>query len=149
MKSISQLNRSPLLYRQQQDLRQLIMHRIPTYIEILDKNIQGKLTAADPHDTKDEKGNYKPLNKRRKMIVELSASKLKSIEILFSKALPSLQQAEWTSGSPLEDLSDEELMARLKLMLGQRPDLAEKLFNESTVAIDAVAEVEKDGAKAN
>ena len=124
---------SPLLTKASQNLRQQIQNKIPAYIEILDKNIHGVLTIPDPHDMKDKNGHYKPLSKRRQIVTELSQSKLKSIEILMSRALPILQSTEHRDISPIEQMSEDDLVGRLKLILGQRPELAERLFNENTI----------------
>lgn len=124
---------SPLLTKATQNLRQQIQNKIPAYIDILDRNIHGRLTIPDPHDVKDRAGNYKPLSARRQIVTELSQSKLKSIEILFSRALPMLQSTEHRDISPIEQMSEDDLVGRLKLILAQRPELAERLFEENTI----------------
>ncbi len=137
---------SPLLTKSVNNLRQLIQNKCPAYIEILDKNIHGELTIADPHDSKDKEGNYKPPSKRRRIFTELSMSKLKSIEILLDKALPDLKVSEHRDVSPLEQIPEGDLVARLKLILAKRPELAERLFTEQTVAVEAKRVDDKESA---
>ena len=137
---------SPLLTKSVNNLRQLIQNKCPAYIEILDKNIHGTLTIEDPHDSKDAQGNYKPVGKRRRIYTELSLSKLKSIEILLNKALPDLKVSEHRDVSPMEQIPEGDLVARLKLILAQRPELAQKLFDEQTVPVEAKRVDHKESA---
>ena len=103
-----------------------MMEKIPGYIEILDKNIKGRLTAkiaGDPH------------GKRR--FIELSDSKLKSIKIFFDTAMPKMQSMEFSASGDLEMMSSDDILARMKLLIAQRPELLEKLLDQNTKLIKA------------
>ena len=126
------MQKTPLLHRQVESVRKQILEKIPGYIKILDDNINGRLTvriAGDPH------------GKRR--FIELSASKLRSIEILFNKAVPNLQSQELRVSSDMGEMSSDDILARMKLILSQRPELLTKLIDQNTKLVEAKVEVQE------
>ena len=64
----------------------------------------------------------------------------------FNKALPDLKVSEHRDISPIEQMPETDLVARLKLILAKRPELAERLFSEQTVPVEAERVDEKESA---
>lgn len=112
--------RSPLTTRQQNDSREKIARRVGQYLDILDKNIRGVL--------RDGRGNP----------CELTPGKLKSIELLLQRTVPTVQSVQVQEMGKVP-VSEEALVEQLAKLLDEHPAVREKLGNRLLPALEGRA----------
>jgi len=98
-----------LTNRQKQGTRDII--QVTKIIELLQKNAMGTLTKPHLKNIPDPGAPY-----------ELSASQVKSAQILLDKALPSLQAIDVKQTSEVPKMSPDELKQELGKWLRQLPE---------------------------
>lgn len=68
---------------------------------------------------------------------ELTRGQLKAVELLLSRAVPTLASTEISAGDGFDGATESELVERLRLLLVRHPELAAALGRDAVAAHDA------------
>ena len=142
--------RGTMTKRQQGLLRERVMRQAGKIVDLLAQNTMGTLEVA--HQERDAETGELVTSSRP---AELSASRLKSAEILLNKALPNLQSTELETVASGSGMTPKEVEERLFAMLTANPELQRRLAarmaseTAETVPQPVIEETEESGVNSS